>query len=261
MKKNIFLLLSTLFLTSAIYAQVSISLPETPEPAAILQVKEYNPSVSGGETASKGGILLPRVKLNSESDITVIASDAGEDKKLALTGLVVYNVDTTKMDKGLYVWDGKEWNQLEILSEKEGSFTTKSVAKGPLSDNNLPGVEAKNLSFRFSADKKPQCRFNVQPATDMSLYYHIGRFWDYNGPGTVSERPPKVGYTYDVAKITITKKNYSQWHDLHDTPLGTGGIRYEVWIADPLTDQAYHVQFVTYAPSKTQVFVVLITNY
>jgi hypothetical protein len=260
MKKEILLLPLSLFLASTVCAQVNIGSKDTPEQAAILQVKEHKSATEGGETVTKGGLLLPRVKLNGLSDITVIASSADQSKKLALTGLLVYNVDTTKIDKGLYVWDGKEWNQLEILSEKEGSFTKKSLVQGSLSASNLPVAEKGIFSFRFSSDKKPQCKLNISPPADLSVYYHIGRFWDFNGPGVVNAAPPNVGYTYDVSKLTFTTANYSQWQDLHSVSM-TQDVRYEIWLSDSINNRAYKVQFITYTILKTQAYVVLVTEY
>jgi hypothetical protein len=175
------LVLLCLSFTLSIQAQVNMggSLQTTCEPAALLQIKEYDASPGVGDKTADKGILLPRVSLNSLSDITVITDKDDADKKASLTGLLVYNVNTVEMEAGIYEWDGDEWVQLEILSEKEGAYTKRTI-KTTLSANDLPIVSIGRFDFGFSSELRAidrsrsalcSCHINENEASITSLAY------------------------------------------------------------------------------------------
>lgn len=110
---------------SAIFAQVTIGSTTAPEKGALLQLKD-NGTYSNGETAEKG-LGLPRVNLLSTkldattyTDLskTIDGANGIWDKDTHI-GLLIYNVNEDmckSIGKGLYVWDGLEW---QYLYEKE----------------------------------------------------------------------------------------------------------------------------------------------
>jgi hypothetical protein len=286
-KINALCLLFALLFAAGLQAQVSIGSLLPPEPAALLQIKEYDATTPGGETADKGGVLLPRLYLNSVTDITVVAN-ASAEQKAALTGLMVYNENKTGgMEEGICEWNGSEWILLETESKHSGSKTTKAVARlnaNELTDNNVPLVNAGIFEFRIKPPTgnnwklmAPQMRLAQQVNQKISVWYHIARFWDYNASGNArtstsgssnphnsNEDPPKVGYTYEAEKKELgpsTTLAYN-WTDLHTRPLKKDDTRFEVWVADPTSDHVYNVQFIYAVTGLSKPFcAVIVTEY
>jgi hypothetical protein len=257
--KTLFLLFClSLFLP--LHAQVTIGSETPPETAALLEIKEYATiSENGDTTVVYGGILLPRIELKNTSTITVIPSNASQNKKADLTGLLVYNVSTSEIDEGIYEWDGKEWSQLGIFSAIDGSLTQKSIVKtSKLNESNAPVVNMGLFAFRLSPGEKPQCRLTSAVTASTKIWYHIARFWDYNEIGKVNEGD--VGYTYDIKNIVFSPANYSYWQDLRSTAM-VKNERYEIWLADPVNKRAYNVQFINYKEFNTPVYLILVTEY
>jgi hypothetical protein len=257
MKKNITILLIflSLLFTTSLYAQVTIGSLTEPEQAAILQVKEFEAvSGSGAKTANKG-ILLPRVKLNSATDISVITNDP--DKIVELTGLLVYNVNTIGMGEGIYEWNGREWGLLETFSEETGAYIKKMVVQtNALNDNNAPTVNIGRFSFRFSPGKEVQVRLSKNPEMNETIGFHIGRYWDE----TSTTSGASIGYAYDTGKINFTSGNFSTWHNFHSTAVGREERR-EIWLADTRTNNIYNVQFILYTKTTIPTYIVIVTEY
>jgi hypothetical protein len=253
MKKNrkIQLILLSLLFATSLYAQVSIGSLLTPDPAVLLQIKEREAS-DGSATADRG-ILLPRVKLNSSSDITVIAN-TDPNKKADLTGLLVYNVNTAGMEEGIYEWDGKEWVALEVLSEEEGAYTKKALVQTNSPSESNTVVSVGRFSFRFSPDKKAQCKLNAAPSGNETVGFHIGRFWEQT-----DATQEHIGYAYDSKKLTFTSGNFS-WQNLHSAAM-TREERWEVWLADAVMNKVYNVRFIIYDRVTPPAYIVLVTEY
>jgi hypothetical protein len=256
MKNNItiqFIFLS-LFFTAPLYAQVTIGSQTAPERAALLQIKEYEATPGTGAKTADKGILLPRVKLKSLSDITVITGDSL--KAADLTGLLVYNVNPAGMEVGFYAWSGQDWGILEIISEEEGSYTKKAlVSASTLTDSNTPTVTLGRFTFRFSPNKEAQIKMNSQPSNTETTGFHICRFWDDPKiPSTPS------GYAYDVGKIVFTTDKYSEWKNFHSVAMAEE--RWEVWLADSYINKIYNIQFIIYAKDPlVPIYIVLVTEF
>jgi hypothetical protein len=232
-------------------AQVTIGSQTKPDSAVLLQIKEYETiSGSGAETAKKG-IILPRVKLKSLSDITVI-SETNKDKVADLAGLLVYNVNTSEMSEGIYVWNGWEWEQLEIFAEKEGTNIQKSIVKtSNLNADNVPVVNIGRFAFRFSPKQEVQCKMTVAPSANETIWFNICRF------GT-----PETGsiYAYDSNKFIFTSTNFSTWTNFYSTTMANDE-RWEIWFADIVNDKAYNIQFIIYAKLQIPTYIILVTEY
>lgn len=105
----------------AVFAQVTIGSTTAPEKGVLLQLKDDG-TYSNGETAEKG-LGLPRVNLlstkldaTSYTDLskTIDGANGIWDKDTHI-GLLIYNVNEDmckSIGKGLYVWDGLEWQYL-----------------------------------------------------------------------------------------------------------------------------------------------------
>lgn len=122
--KKILLLVSTIILSIHLDAQVTIGSAETPNPGALLDLKE------NAQGISKKGLGLPRVKLTSltvtGNDLrTTIQNAANTGESWDINkhiGLMVYHVsgvtpgECAAIESGPYVWDGSQW---ELLLQNE----------------------------------------------------------------------------------------------------------------------------------------------
>lgn len=113
------LILVILSFSQSSNAQVTVGLGEEPEQYATLQIKDLDKSstTSGNITADKGGLMLPRVKLENKyqllpfytGDTTNVDYKAA---KIQHKGLYVYNIeanDNEELCEGLNQWNGYEW--------------------------------------------------------------------------------------------------------------------------------------------------------
>ncbi|MDR1880946.1 MAG: hypothetical protein LBQ78_08440 [Tannerellaceae bacterium] len=262
-------ILSALLLVSGVRAQVVIGSSLTPsEPAASLQIKEYDaPAGSGGATADKGGLLLPRVELKSLSDITVIPANAGKDKLANLTGLLIYNVNTSNLDEGIYEWDGTRWYFLEPISEISGSSSRKTVVRGNFTTAAAaPLLRMGIFEFRLTPstdvlNRIPQFRLLRDVPSPTVFWYSVTRFWDYNEINSPNRPIPQVGYSFDVKGDTISPVNSREWRNVHKSPLKKEDQRYEVYLADPIYGHLYRVQFLIFQSALKPAYIILATEY
>ncbi|MEI3789113.1 MULTISPECIES: hypothetical protein [unclassified Chryseobacterium] len=182
MKKTFFTLLTTVTLSTMSFAQVGIN-TTNPDPSAILDVES---------TASKkGGVLIPKASLGSETDGTTIVSPA--------TGLMVYsNGGTITTGDGFYVNYGtpasplwrtyQQWSPAQyVLHNTYNTVATAPVRRtglGPTTTiNNVP------LGLSLTVDIPPHsaCRvivtysvpvgtYNVVPTNASGFGYYGVRF-------------------------------------------------------------------------------------
>ncbi|MDR1884594.1 MAG: hypothetical protein LBR26_17745 [Prevotella sp.] len=260
LQKTTLCLCFSLFLSSGLQAQVVIGSPTMSEPAALLQIKEHDASPGTGEaTASSGGLLLPRVALNSLSDITVLSPGADTDKKLELTGLLVYNINTSgSLAEGIYEWDGTTWNQWDAVSETSKISTQKAVVKAAtLTDSNTPTVRMGVFDFRINpTDKKPQYRLVANPETSVEYWYNITRFWDEK-----NSTNSNIGLTFDSKSTGFNSTNFG-WKAFHDGTLRKNDLRCEVWLADVKNSHAYKILFlIATSGLTTPIYAVIVTEY
>lgn len=132
--------------TTASFAQVTIGSPNDPSIGAILDLKEQN-STTGGVTSTRG-LGLPRVNLsNPNALIPMFESVSGANYVKGSetfnknttdqrhVGLVVYNTNkclshTGKIEGGMYVWDGDQWQSLSNGIYKNGVYEMQDNRDG-----------------------------------------------------------------------------------------------------------------------------------
>lgn len=105
MKKIFILLVIITSFIPSLLAQVTIGSSIPANKGGLLDMKERVSDANNSN--SNKGLLLPRVKLNSASDML---PGVDSDQSLAHTGLTVYHVGSTNLCAGVYVWDGTLWN-------------------------------------------------------------------------------------------------------------------------------------------------------
>lgn len=96
-------------------SQVTIGSGGPPAEAALLQLKDMEPD-SDNATSQKGGLLLPRVKLENKTNLMPFIPDDNNFKnnvnnvKDKHKGLMVYNMNTSSdLETGIYIWEGTQW--------------------------------------------------------------------------------------------------------------------------------------------------------
>lgn len=144
--KCLFLLFILVFVICNAQAQVTIGSAEKPEKGALLQLKDMEANAEN-ETATKGGLLMPRTKLVSKSTLEpfILNNDDFNNNvdnvKESHIGLVVYNLEDTSdgLESGMVVWNGAEWET--IRNESKESFFYMPSFNLPienLGENNFP---------------------------------------------------------------------------------------------------------------------------
>ena len=159
MKKSIKIRFFALLLSfSAIFSatsQVAIGTLEQPLKGTLLDLKEWN--VSNGAANSDKGLMLPRVNLTNISSLEPMANLSDANLKLNYTGLVVYNVSTTApFQKGLYSWNGTQWNLLSPISAANGLNVSNVTVKlgGDLTQPTTINLDNNDLIFDSSSGGK-----------------------------------------------------------------------------------------------------------
>lgn len=152
--RGIFLILSFfLYSTISIKSQVTIGVDAVPEDAALLVLKDQEPTDPGGTSATKGGLLLPRVNLEKETELFPFFSNssAGDEdyekvQKLKHKGLYVYNLTSNDyFEPGIYYWDSEKWNLVQ-KGVASSIFTIDNCA----TDVKVVGTYSNNVSLDAS---------------------------------------------------------------------------------------------------------------
>ncbi len=121
--RNLYLVLALVVLGGSsmqIKAQVTIGSNAQPNRAALLDIKDKEMPGINNETATTGGLLLPRVSLVNSTTLEpfVALTDANwvnastSKIKEKHVGLQVYNLSTSNdFVRGIYVWNGTHWQK------------------------------------------------------------------------------------------------------------------------------------------------------
>lgn len=119
MRKRLLLITLLVFCMGAVSAQVTIGSDANPEKAALLDIKSRGGGI--GQTSSDaGGLLMPRVSIADLSILGIFSEVTGldtDEEKLKHRGLTVYNIGTTSVEAGIYVWDGAKWQKAGLKKE------------------------------------------------------------------------------------------------------------------------------------------------
>jgi len=219
MKKQGLIIIFLIFFMPTISGQVTIGSGKPPEKAALLQLKTQEAATEGGATTGEngGGLLLPRVELNSQTDLTPFISqgemsdESYANLKLRHRGLIVYNLSANNnFTPGIYNWDGQKW---QAMYTKDGSIEKNVwLLKGNSNtnpDNNFLGtIDNKDLSIRtqgiermrITKDGKIGIKTVQDPVTDLEV----------NGTtqlnSTLYLKNAPAAPTEDVAQLVVDDK-------------------------------------------------------
>lgn len=127
--RNIYLLIAFVLVNSLameVKAQVTIGSSGKPSRAALLDIKDRESPGASNETATTGGLLLPRVMLVDtttlepfilKTDPEWINANTSKVKEKHI-GLQVYNLNLSNgFTTGIYVWNGSNWETQERPDE------------------------------------------------------------------------------------------------------------------------------------------------
>lgn len=99
-----------------VQAQVTIGADTPPLQGALLDLMQYDPDSNNGGATSDKGLLMPRVELSSLGTFLPVSGDPAMH-----IGLSLYNMkedDPNYLCKGLYAWDGTQWQLLINRADK-----------------------------------------------------------------------------------------------------------------------------------------------
>ncbi|MDR1556280.1 MAG: hypothetical protein LBS88_04515 [Tannerellaceae bacterium] len=253
--KVLFILLFIAY-PGGLYAQMSIGSGTKPAEAALLQLKdkESTPGTAGA-TATTGGLLLPRVELTALG--TFLDASLSADKKKDHTGLLVYNVKVNpslQLEKGIYQWNGTEWEMLKKITKKEGASIKKEIYQSgsPLDSRTVSlGI----FEFRISSGWYPQLRLAPGHTNSQTYYWHINKYWALENVD--GKNWAESGYSFKLMSASLNST--SPWTDC-----GTqmkDHERDEIWLADVPNASIYHVQFLTLFAGGLKTYVIIVQKY
>ena len=113
---TIFLMVLFICITLTAKSQVTIGTLTPPLEGTLLELKDFDVS-DGGMNAAKG-MKFSRVELVEINSLIPLFITTNVTVKATYTGTVVYNVtENTAFEKGLYVWDGTQWERFQTSSD------------------------------------------------------------------------------------------------------------------------------------------------
>ncbi|WP_255489852.1 leucine-rich repeat domain-containing protein [Dysgonomonas sp. 25] len=138
------IIILALFTAISLQAQVTMGSDEKPNAGALLDLKM---NANSGANSTKG-LGLPKVELSDLSKLKIgTAPEITGADALNHTGLIVYNTkETMCFSKGLYVWDGEQWQALSNEAKKRGSYAEDVQALKDLYTANPGNTLGWNLS-------------------------------------------------------------------------------------------------------------------
>ncbi len=137
-RQGLILILVFVLFKTVSYAQVGVG---TVSPYAALDI-----------TSSNSGLLIPRVDLNSISDVTTVINPNGPN---LVEGTMVYNTGGGALtSKGFYFWQDSQWNQVARANQSSVFFGKILInASGTIS---VTGVGFEPSSIEFTAVNRVQ---------------------------------------------------------------------------------------------------------
>ncbi|MDR1937212.1 MAG: hypothetical protein LBQ73_01770 [Tannerellaceae bacterium] len=226
---------------------MTIGLGETPEKAALLQLKDRATTPESKEaTATTGGLLLPRVELKGISEFTLIAN-ATDSQKKDHTGLLVYNqkVDAgLQLDRGVYQWNGKAWKMLQKTTKTDG-LSVKKVIYQAKSPDETRVVSLGIFEFRIGIRPNRKCtQFRLAPGLK-SMDVHVLINWDQDRIiNSESTGWPEKNNPYFYFGVKTFRKQSDEWSEIRDWEKNVE--KHEIWLSDLDNDNIYHVRFLSF---------------
>ena len=95
----------------SVSAQVTIGSNLSPNKGSLLDLKQYD--LGAGNTNSDKGLMLPRVKLDTEIDFDPIMLSATNEELNKHVGLFVYHTGSINLCAGVYIWNSEKWIRLQ----------------------------------------------------------------------------------------------------------------------------------------------------
>lgn len=137
-RHTLIIFLVFVFFNTAGYSQVGIG---TVSPYAALDI-----------TSSDSGLLIPRVDLNSISDVTTVINPNGHN---LVEGTMVYNTGNGGLaTQGFYYWQDSQWNQVARANQSSVYFGRILIDGSGII--NVTGVGFEPSSIEFTAINRVQ---------------------------------------------------------------------------------------------------------
>lgn len=146
---SIIIITSLLFIQLDMISQVTVGSSQPPTKGSLLDLREHMPD--GNNVTASRGLILPRVLLNTISDLSPTVIGANPTDKLVHTGLMVFHVGSPDICKGIYTWNGEKWDPMTNLC----TVTTDcgSVAINGLYTVGIPLGASNTITLTINATK------------------------------------------------------------------------------------------------------------
>ncbi|MDR0506928.1 MAG: hypothetical protein LBH32_08975 [Dysgonamonadaceae bacterium] len=254
------LILIMLMATSVhMYAQITVGSNEDPVRAALLDIKDQ-PADADNATATVGGMVLPRVKLEKKDDLSPFIkitdpewqASTRDATKASHTGLTVYNLtNDSYFSPGMYVWNGKSWVPVIESAQQwslKGNSGTNPVANF-IGTTDLAalsirtgGKERLHISEKGEITAKNNLKVEGKSTLNGNVYMH-------NVPVTASSNVSQIAIdsTGRVCKIQTSSGNTKMFSYMKYTLRNVEGD----WVKD----------FDTKIPSEQYTLIVVGSNF
>ncbi|MDR1881118.1 MAG: hypothetical protein LBQ78_09305 [Tannerellaceae bacterium] len=252
--RKITLLLFSLSFLSHLPAQVTIGMNEASAEGALLQLKDIV-AAAGNPNASKG-LLMPRVRLVSQTELTPMfpTATAGEMREHA--GLIVYNLtENDNLKKGVMVWNGEVWNHIktkEINNNLDTEIKKTLYTNAGAIDANSVKLGSIEATLRNDGGNTYFAHPNLRLAAAgmKTFHYQIGQYWDGNDDSN--------GYSYDANNISFTSTYQHLAYGSQIVP----SERNEVWMFEEGSTDIIHIQFITLGKNTaSNIYAVLVERF
>jgi hypothetical protein len=170
----------------------------------------------------------------------------------------VYNVKqnaTLQLEKGIYQWSGEKWKKLNRITKTEGAAVKKEIYQAN-SPNESRTVALGIFEFRINNNSIPQFR-TISGTGNRSFYWQVNRYWDEN-PSNEATSFSNSGYASELKEENNVQAN--TWKDCSSNALSNVG-KTEVWLADLVNQNMYHIQFIIFGNNSPQRYLILAEKY
>jgi hypothetical protein len=217
-------LLTLLFFACIVFdgqSQVTIGSESNPLIGTLLDLKEND--MNNGEANSTKGMILPRVFLTETNSLIPMLEGTETDYetlKPAYTGMIVYNVNSmAPFEKGLYIWDGTQWNRMNTSNltsiKAKNGLTSSGIDTvrlgGILEEHTTIDLTDYNLIFDHANGKigigtaDPQAIMQIEnPNSIDPLILRNVKF--VNDPKNAIDDPDPVYYDLKVSENGVIRK-------------------------------------------------------
>jgi hypothetical protein len=223
---------------------VTIGSLDNPVKAALLDLKTKNPDADNVtvENSKSGGLVLPRVQLESKTTLEpFIPKDSEEWKrkqdetKRLHVGMMVYNLKSGGVfSPGIYVWNGSEWVKDEINASNGLTKTGDNIQLGgTLTQKTIIDQDINFLTFTGNSSKiylenvKNNIPTNTEKIATMGIHSENGELFIMKANDKETTTTKAISYVvYKLTGKGAKVRNFETQIKVKDYTLMVVGSRF-----------------------------------